>query len=42
MKLDVSKEELKSWFSFANAPLSIVVILITWSWLSFLSVIIFG
>ena len=36
------KSNMKSWFTFANLPLTIVVLLITWSWLSALSVIIFG
>lgn len=33
---------MKSWFSFQNLPLTIIVLLIIWSWLSALSVIIFG
>jgi len=33
---------MKSYFTFENAPLTIVVILITWSWLSALSVIFFS
>jgi hypothetical protein len=39
MKLAVTKEEFKSWFTYANAPLTIVVLLITMAWLSFFSVI---
>ena len=33
---------MKSLFSFQNLPLTIIVLLIIWSWLSVLSVIIFG
>jgi hypothetical protein len=33
---------MKSLFSFENLPLTIIVLLITWSWISVLSVIIFG
>ncbi len=33
---------MKSYFTFENAPLTIVVLLITWSWLSALSVIFFS
>lgn len=33
---------MKSWFTFENLPLTIVVLLITMSWLSALSVIFFA
>ena len=33
---------MKSLFSFQNLPLTIIVLLIIWSWISVLSVIIFG
>ncbi len=33
---------MKSFFTFENLPLTIVVVLITWSWLSALSVIFFA
>ena len=33
---------MKSLFSFENLPLTIIVLLMTWSWISVLSVIIFG
>ena len=33
---------MKSLFSVENLPLTIIVLLITWSWISVLSVIIFG
>jgi hypothetical protein len=33
---------MKSLFSFENLPLTIIVLLIIWSWISVLSVIIFG
>ena len=33
---------MKSFFTFENLPLTIVVLLITWSWMSALSVILFG
>lgn len=32
---------MKSYFTFENLPLTIVIALITWSWLSALSVIFF-
>lgn len=33
---------MKSYFTFDNLPLTIVVLLITWSWISALSVILFS
>jgi len=33
---------MKSYFTFDNLPLTIVVSLITWSWISALSVILFS
>ncbi len=33
---------MKSYFTFENLPLTIVIVLITWSWISALSVIFFS
>ena len=33
---------MKSYFTFENLPLTIVVLLITWAWISALSVILFS
>lgn len=39
---DQTDDSFKSYFTFANLPLTITIGLITMSWLSVLSVIIFG
>lgn len=33
---------MKSWFTMQNLPMTLVVMLIVWAWISFLSVILFG
>jgi hypothetical protein len=33
---------MRNWFTFENLPLTLIIALIIWSWLSFFSVILFA
>lgn len=33
---------MRDWFTFENLPLTLIIVLIVMSWLSFFSVILFG